>query len=422
MMNEILGRVFHNGQEFEVDLVDSKIQSNNFWEHFTQNNYLSFPEEVAIDLMVISEFVYYCDRLFLRETAIDGWKREISMDIPLLNDGIFVENLDLLQNLLNFLTGDDWTLSFHSRKLTDWEEKIRLKCDEKDGEIFQDICMFSGGLDSYIGAIDLLEEGRIPIFVSHYGGSKGTLPYQESLKEKLMNVYPTLEAEQFFQFYIAPQNVKEDTTRSRSFLFFSHAIVVASSVKAQRLIVPENGFISINVPLTFARSGSSSTRTTHPYYFKLFQELLSNLGLNIEIFNPFKFLTKGQMIQDCQNQQLIRETAEDTMSCSKPDYARWKGYNEPVHCGFCIPCTIRRASFFVGGIDDKTPYLTTNYSTPEANSNLNAFRLSIAQNMTKDPEFIIQRNGIIPDNFKSYASIYQNGLIELNTFLESIGL
>lgn len=421
-MNKIVGKVFYDEQVFEVDLADSKIQSNNFWKYFTKNSYLSFPEEVSIDLMIVSEFVYYCDRLFLRESAVDGWKREISLEIPLLNDEIFIENTELLQNLLNFLTGDNWTLSFCSRELTDWEERIRLKCVEKSSEDFQDICMFSGGLDSYIGAIDLLEEGENPIFVSHYGGSKGTLPYQVSLKEKLMNVYPRLETNQFFQFYIAPQNGREDTTRSRSFLFFSHAIVVANSVNAKRLIVPENGFISINVPLTFARSGSSSTRTTHPYYFKLFQELLLNLGLNIEIFNPFKFLTKGQMVQNCRNQKLIRETVEDTMSCSKPDYARWKGYSEPIHCGFCIPCTIRRASIFAGEIDDKTPYLTTNYSTPEANSNLNAFRLSIAQNMTKDPEFIIQRNGIIPDNFKSYASIYKNGLIELNTFLKSIGL
>ena len=70
------------------------------------------------------------------------------------------------------------------------------------------------------------------------------------------------------------------------FYFSPMQLLFATSVNAKRLIVPENGFISINVPLTFARSGSSSTRTTHPYYFKLFQELLLNLGLNIEIFNP----------------------------------------------------------------------------------------------------------------------------------------
>lgn len=422
-MNKICGRVLYNGQGFDVDLTDSKIQNNNFWEYFTKNDLFGFPKVTAIDLMTISQFIYYCDRLFLRETGVDGWKREISLDIPVLNYRRFNKNKELLQNLLNFLTGDDWTFSFFERILTDREKKIKIECNEKNSNSsFQDVCMFSGGLDSYIGAIDLLEKGENPIFVSHYGGSKGTLPYQDSLKKELMNVYSTLDSEQFFQFYIAPKNGKENTTRSRSFLFFSHAIAVASSVNANRLIIPENGFISINVPLTFARSGSSSTRTTHPYYFELFQKLLLNLELDIEIFNPFKFLTKGQMIQNCQNQQLIRETASKTMSCSKPDYARWKEHSEPIHCGFCIPCTIRRAAMLAGEIEDKTQYLTINYSTPEANSNFNAFRLSIAQNMTKNPEFIIQRNGIIPDNFKNYASIYNNGLIELNTFLESIKL
>jgi hypothetical protein len=42
-------------------------------------------------------------------------------------------------------------------------------------------------------------------------------------------------------------------------------------------------------------------------------------GLNVEILNPFIFLTKDQMIQNCQKQQLIRETVEDTTSCSIQD-------------------------------------------------------------------------------------------------------
>ena len=76
-MNKIVGKVFYDEKVFEVDLADSKIQSNNFWKYFTKNSYLSFLRKFQFDLMIISEFVYYCDRLFLRESAVDGWKRDI---------------------------------------------------------------------------------------------------------------------------------------------------------------------------------------------------------------------------------------------------------------------------------------------------------------------------------------------------------
>ena len=39
--------------------------------------------------------------------------------------------------------------------------------------------MLSGGLDSFIGAINLLKDGKSPIFVSHYGGGKGVKIYQD---------------------------------------------------------------------------------------------------------------------------------------------------------------------------------------------------------------------------------------------------
>ena len=39
------------------------------------------------------------------------------------------------------------------------------------------------------------------------------------------------------------------------------------------ILVPENGVISINVPLTVRRVGTLSTRTTHPYFIQEIQKL-----------------------------------------------------------------------------------------------------------------------------------------------------
>ncbi|MBK4807792.1 hypothetical protein CU037_2569 [Enterococcus faecium] len=426
MMKQLVGKANFNNELFEIDLEDNKIQKNNFWDRFLKNELFSYPSTEAIDLMYLSEFVYFCDRNFMRELNNDGWKRDISLSIPVLNIKKFEDKKDIIQDLLNFLSGDTWNLSFFKRKETDNEKRYRSKCADRDQNYISNVCMFSGGLDSFIGAIDLLEKEEKQIFVSHYGGSKGTLKYQDLLREQLMGKYPSLNENDFFQFYIAPQiqhkDRNEDTTRSRSLLFFSHAISIATSVGANKLIIPENGFISLNVPLTPARIGSSSTRTTHPYYFLLFENLLEGLGINIEIYNPFKYLTKGQMIKNCKNRNFLEKNIVNTMSCSKPDHARWNGYNEPIHCGYCIPCTIRRASILEGKFIDKTEYFVTNYSTNESKSNLNAFRLAIANNMEKDPLFTIQSNGPILNNFEEYGKIYLNGLIELKNFLERLKL
>ena len=78
-------------------------------------------------------------------------------------------------------------------------------------------------------------------------------------------------------------------THLRSFMFFSHALAVASCFqKPIRLIIPENGFISLNIPSTFSRIGTSSTRTTHPYYMTLFQKLLSIIELPVTLVNPYR--------------------------------------------------------------------------------------------------------------------------------------
>ena len=91
--------------------------------------------------------------------------------------------------------------------------------------------MFSGGMDSFIGAIDLLErnEGKT-LFVSHYGGGKGTKEFQDALKEKFIQAYD-VEKRDFHQYYAKVVAGEEDTTRTRSFMFFSHAIVLASALE-----------------------------------------------------------------------------------------------------------------------------------------------------------------------------------------------
>jgi hypothetical protein len=77
----------------------------------------------------------------------------------------------------------------------------------------------------------------------------------------------------------------------------SLGIAVASSIGTKSLIVPENGYTGINLPLRPNRGGALSTRSTHPETFRRVAEILPRL--NVTISNPFEWMTKGGSAAAC---------------------------------------------------------------------------------------------------------------------------
>jgi len=149
---------------------------------------------------------------------------------------------------------------------------------------------------------------------------------------------------------------REATTRSRSIIFLSLGLAAASACGSGiPLYVPENGFIALNVPLVGARLGSCSTRTTHPYFIVQLRTGLAAVGLANPIVNPFERLTKGEILNQCRNQLLLRRLACQTVSCAHPDVGRYERIRYG-NCGYCFPCLIRRASLYSIGLDDGQHY------------------------------------------------------------------
>lgn len=377
--------------------------------------------DVALDLLYISLMVYYVDKKVCRSEQADAWTRDFELYIPVKNIEKWESCNQLLAAALNFLTGDHWVLHFRSwLPLTSDESKyskgrywFRRSVRKIDTDTF---CMLSGGLDSFIGAINLLKNGRKPIFVSHYGGGKGVKGFQDSVVNLLSSQYK-LDSKRFYRFYAAAQDGKEESTRSRSLMFFAHAIVIASGMNHHvDLYIPENGVISLNIPLTVMRLGSLSTRTTHPYFMGLLQNLVHGIGLDITLINPFQFLTKGEMIKKCLDVEFLNKHYHHTMSCSHPDQGRWSG-QQVGHCGECLPCTIRRASIKAAGLEDASFY-RHNYDTLEGKKLLKSYRLGI---MTpKDSYAAIQMSGPLNDHYDEYADLYDRGLNELKNFIDSL--
>jgi len=382
------------------------------------NNFFNLS---ALDLYYLSLAVFFADRRKLRNKTRDAWTRSFEIYLPVLEFDKLESQRELIENTISYLSGDNWTLHFRRRELSNKEKRIKKGVESARTKWTPKfISMMSGGLDSYIGAIDLLEKESEVIFVSHYGGGKGVKDYQDLVKSNLINSYE-IDDSNFFSFHMAALDGTEDSTRSRSFMFFMHALIIASQIENNvEILIPENGLISLNIPFTNSRLGSNSTRTTHPFYLSSLNNIISNLDLKITLRNPYQFKTKGLMVYECSNQTLLKSTITSTMSCSHPDQGRYQGISKPIHCGTCLPCIIRRASILKGYGTDPTEYLDSNFTGDKASFTLRSLKTGILDfENSKDFAFLkISNSGNLNGYQKLYTNTYTEGMTEVKYLLD----
>lgn len=146
----------------------------------------------------------------------------------------------------------------------------------------------------------------------------------------------------------------------------SLAVAVASAASAKRVVVPENGFTSLNLPPLPSRGGALSTKSTHPWTFQQMNALLGDLGIGVRLENPHVMQTKGEMLS-AANDAGVRgflDMAVQTLSCSKLDGGLgYEGGNPNINCGLCIACLVRRGAFIGANIPDRTEYLLDRVTT-----------------------------------------------------------
>jgi Queuosine biosynthesis protein QueC len=343
-----------------------------------------------------------------RTDAADGWTREIGLKLELLNPSPWQQISGHLERTLRFLTGDIWQIEFETSGAPIPNLKtLRLKDAACDC-----VCLFSGGLDSLIGALDLIAEGRIPYLVS-CGYPK------DAEKQDLLVGQLGIKKDRHFSANPDPRwdHDNETSMRARSFLFLSLGTLIASIIRSNEtktveVYLPENGFISLNVPLSDRRIGTLTTRTTHPHFITLVEQMLAAVDLNIRIVNPYQFKTKGEMISECKQPTLLKELSAGTVSCGK-----WKRASQ--QCGRCLPCLIRRAAFNSAKVNDPTDYRVKSLSKADDPEDILAVRLASLK-MRADPEKWIRRSGPLPVDGnlrRELAGVFQRGLTEVDTYV-----
>lgn len=392
-----------------------------------------FPTEVGLDLLVLAAHVQGADTRIARATeSQDDWTREIRLVVPVSDPTRWNNAASLLQRILNFLTGDRWTVEFRSRP-SGFERIAQKRPAQMIPPPFDQLALFSGGLDSLIGAIDSLEDERTPLLISHAGdGSTSdaqTTLFKALKKNYSKNNFDRLRIWMDFKNWSIKDVDSEKTTRGRSFLFFATGVFAATGLGDSFILnVPENGLIALNVPLDPLRLGAFSTRTTHPFYIARWNELLGALGISGRIENPYWNKTKGEMATSCRNTDLLTKLAPDSLSCASPTKGRWLGLSTG-HCGYCLPCLIRRAA--LRG-NDKTTYALKNLAaakldTSEAQGQqVRSFQFAI-ERLHKKPalaSLFIHKSGPLFDeslaNQAALAAVYDRGLNEIAALLKGV--
>lgn len=301
------------------------------------------------DLLSLALAIVSADLAGHRNLSPDGWTREFDLTVSVTDARFWNSNTATVEKLLAYLTTDRWTLKFI-------EGGILPKPDRNPSLPDEDcVVLLSGGLDSYVGAIDLVTAGKKPFAVSQT--VRGDAEKQSSFAAEIGHGLRHLQINHNAD---VPDPETPPSQRARSIVFLAYGVFVATTLARYHsgeevtLYVCENGFIAINPPLTGGRLGSLSTRTTHPVVLSLFQQLLDAAGLRVRIVNPYRFKTKGEMLRECADQALLEVHAFQTTSCGR---FKQFGYN---HCGRCVPCLVRRAAFNAWKGEDSTHYKYNN--------------------------------------------------------------
>jgi 7-cyano-7-deazaguanine synthase in queuosine biosynthesis len=363
------------------------------------------------------DFVQFClavcaaDLACPRATSADGWTRVIELTVGLHEPMRWSGFEAHLEKMLKLLTGDYWTLHFVAGgEAPPAGTKTVMPHDC--------VCLLSGGLDSLIGGIDLVSEGRRPVFVSQLAHDDS--PRQVSFATRLGGPNSHWQWSHGITF----PGAREPSTRARSLAFYAFAVLAASRIAGERVqvFVPENGFICINPPLVPGRVSSLSTKTTHPQFIAAMQELLDGLGVGVTLELPYKFKTKGQMLRECRDQPLLEGLASETTSCG-----RFRTYNR-THCGRCVPCMIRKGAFYAWGPQrDGTTYVYESLSASDKSSGPDDAMAAALAVLTVEERGLDRFLGATlgfaaPQERASYRQVLGDGLAEVEAILRRDGV
>lgn len=326
--------------------------------HHLTNKLVGQTSAISTDLIEIAAYVYAADQLIPRGNPEDvdygdEWRRQFRFVIPVRRPDLWNQPriLSRLQQTLGFLSEDYYEFHFSKMEQRGALDKYLIDPQDNPETDYKEVVLFSGGLDSFGGAIQEILQGQRKVVLVSHRPSPNMYARQKQLVNEIRDRLPNRS--------ISPLHVavevnksngfgRETTQRSRSFLFASMAAVVSNALNLNRIRFYENGIISLNLPINPQAVGARATRTTHPKvidgYCKLFGELF---GTSFVVENPYFWKTKADVLREIKSLGFSNLCAL-TSSCAHPRELT-DGY---THCGYCSQCVDRRLNAIAAGYND----------------------------------------------------------------------
>lgn len=325
-----------------------------------------------IDLLEIASYVFTGDcatsrgRQWTDYESTEPWDRDLSFVVPVRDLEFWrrSEVQGLLRETLGFLSNDKYSFEFvpleRDRTLQNYLQFGKLE----DWPFYgvDRVVMFSGGLDSLAGAVQMARDGRKAVLVSHRPVT--TLDSrQRRLFRELDRKYPGQMIHVPVWINKEKNFGRESTQRTRSFLYSTLGTVVAESIKSEGVRFFENGVVSLNLPVADEVLRARASRTTHPKALYLFERFFGMVTeRRIRIDNPFLFKTKAEIVASIA-QNGAGDLIQYTCSCA---HLMFKSKSQ-WHCGTCSQCTDRRFAVLSSSCskyDPETDYVSDVFSGP----------------------------------------------------------
>jgi hypothetical protein len=287
-----------------------------------------------MDWVEILAYLFAIDIACERGDGDTEWARHIEAWLPVRDPDYWSTKARRVENLFADLTMDRLILNFQpASTLADPPRQSRTRVPAET----DCIALLSGGVDSFAGAIELINSSRHPLLVSHIAG--GATTTAQSRVAAALRDYRAGASRKHFRAQRERTFPGDDSSqRSRTLLYVGLAAVAAAQLEVEDVYLNENGIMAIHVPLTAARIGSLSTQTASPFVMERFANLASEiLGNPVAVRNLFLTKTKPEVVEGVLGSPPAN-ALQDTVSC-------WQIGRTRQHCGYCIPCVMRRVSF-----------------------------------------------------------------------------
>ena len=383
-----------------------------------------FPPEWAQDLWDVIIGAYLADRLAPRKKADDRWTRHISLALPVTDLSRWTDECrTLLSDLLQTATGDRWQLEFRQWRRTRPIDDTDLYQDDATTHADQ-VALFSGGLDSTAHAATAARKGVNAILVSFSLQKLAAFQSDVYSDIKRLSSGSRLRIVDKLPMEVNPLKGRkrrslEPSSRSRGLLFIATAVYLAAAYRAPRAVVPENGQLAINPPLSAARMASCSTRSVHPWVLDQINRLVRLLGGSVEVVNPFLTLTKGDVCSLAQEAGLSAESLFETISCGNPPFLH--NDHRPLHCGLCVACLLRRSGLHTTLGYDNTRYEFADPKTAPATRLLNVAALARWSATPYGMRDLLGDQPLPPESdFMPLLAVLERGRSEISLWLNSL--